>query len=540
MFQGCSTVSSPGRLGRYRPTVGSIWRVLLLVLIGLAWLPAMANPAGAQLSLAPSNPGERENRQREAELRLFARQLGDDAFSVREEASSRLTRAGDDAVSVLLPLLAERDVEVRVRASELLQRLGFPEPLDRLAWVRNYPDGLQGPPLLNRDGTQLLIAGPRVGVAALEPASGRRIWHFPQAPVPGAGLSIVGDVVLLPASESAGAEGADDGGGGVLIGLSAEDGRQRWHARIPGRFEGLTVGEDEDVFLLAEGGRMLARLEAATGAVLWQVGLPISGVGRPAVADGRVYVVSRAGVLLSLSDADGEILSQWEPEGDDEEQPVVADLVAVAGTGIVLMTRSGSVTALRDHGREVRWTRKIEGDGMFFSRPTVVGTTVYLSAGNRVSLVRAGDGGGNIHREFRRFSGLNQHVVPYHPRRLPQGEWNSVREVRDGSRGMIRVLGNFLPGTWASPVVASPDGQSLHLGHHRVVLHLDSQGAFSGLTPLRDPAWYEPAVTDRHLIVATSTLPPPEVMRQIPDAIDRGVDRLAAPATTLVGYRLAD
>src|ERR1700733_1579999 len=80
-------------------------------------------------------------------------QLGDEDFKVRDEATARLAKAGEDARAALTQAASSDDPEVRWRAADLLKQLDQPTPA-------NSDDGLNTPP----DAVRIFVNGGQLNI----------------------------------------------------------------------------------------------------------------------------------------------------------------------------------------------------------------------------------------------------------------------------------------------------------------------------------------------------------------------------------------
>jgi outer membrane protein assembly factor BamB len=180
-------------------------------------------------------------------------------------------------------------------------------------------------PLEWKGRTELLIAGGDC-LTGHDPATGRELWrwgtwnpnkipHWRLVPSPVAG----GGVVLACAPKRDPIYAIKLGGSGVLNKSAVAwigDNRAGISADVP-----TPLFYDGDFFILADGHKMLSRVEPATGRIKWS--LPTPGRSKfeasPTGADGKIYLMNFAGDVVIVDAAGGRMLRHipmGEP-GDD-------------------------------------------------------------------------------------------------------------------------------------------------------------------------------------------------------------------------------
>lgn len=262
-----------------------------------------------------------------------------------------------------------------------------------VAWRQRVDAPVHGAPAV-ADG--VVYATGRDGAAwALNAADGKVVWHVTGTPgvagYLGAAAPTVGDrAVIFPS-----------GAGDLMAVLKIGGGTKVWQESIAGRRPGIAYGEAQDVtgdavlvgdrlytgtaagrtvaleaasgeriwsaeegalgplavaggsvFLVSDEAR-LARLDAATGAVIWAVDLPyytaekirkrkdITAHYGPVLAGGRLWVASGDGVLRGFSPTDGTLVATAEIPGGAASQP------AVAGGTLYVVSNDGQLLAFR-------------------------------------------------------------------------------------------------------------------------------------------------------------------------------------------------
>jgi len=119
---------------------------------------------------------------------------------------------------------------------------------------------------------------------------------------------------------------------------------------------GCTLGGD--TLYVATGAAEVLALEVATGAVRWRAAIPAPTRGAPAVAGGRIHVLTLENHLLTLSAEDGRRL--WAHRGQAVTAiPLGLPAPAVAGEVVVAGFPSGELIALRAADGRVAWTEAL-------------------------------------------------------------------------------------------------------------------------------------------------------------------------------------
>ena len=105
-------------------------------------------------------------------------------------------------------------------------------------------------------------------------------------------------------------------------------------------------------------------------------------VGTPVVKDGLLYVADVGGTIHCLDAATGVQL--WKHDTND----AIWGCLLLAGDRLYVGNVGGSMTVLRA-GRRKELLAQIEMDAPLYSRPAVVGDTLYLTTGRRLYLIAA-------------------------------------------------------------------------------------------------------------------------------------------------------
>ena len=246
----------------------------------------------------------------------------------------------------------------------------------RLQWFHAFSNArFVGSPVVA--GTNVVVLGHDGAVMALDIASGKLMWrgkvegvcrHGPICPG-NAGL-----VVLLSAEN------------GVLHGLDAQDGHERWQSEPTNRSDGppgsdgqiLAYGNCDSavhIFRMTDG-RRLAKIPVGDDAQM---------AGGVLVRDGRVYGGTRSGALVCVDASSNRISWQFQVAGSEAFNTPVAvrDLVFMG-------SRDGNVTACAAWTGAARWQVSLSNA---VKTLCVVDDAVFTVAGGSLVGLRATDGG---------------------------------------------------------------------------------------------------------------------------------------------------
>ncbi len=135
---------------------------------------------------------------------------------------------------------------------------------------------------------------------------------------------------------------------------------------------GFTVSEGV-LYVALEGGQVQA-LDAATGAVIWQIKLDTRLTSPPAVTNQLVFVGGQDGTLRALEAVDGS--ERWRVA---TKAPLYA-AVTVAGGIVYCASGDGALYALSSSDGALRW--KITTGGPLHGQPTVADDVVYVGSGD--------------------------------------------------------------------------------------------------------------------------------------------------------------
>jgi len=239
-----------------------------------------------------------------------------------------------------------------------------------LRWYRSlvgdYPTitnqvGMASSPVL-ADG-KLVVPMDNYGdsfLAALDLKTGRNLWKTSRSAEANWATPAVrkladgGSEILFPGRDLAAYDGAT--------------GAKKWSAKLPGGIASPSVAGD---FLLTPGGGVSASKLGVDGVTeLWKSPRLQTGMTSPVVADGKVYGVTSAGVLLCVDAATGKVDWDFRVKGRFSASPVVADgkLYLFSDEGKLIAVKLGSepeVLAESATGERGQATPAISGGAIF-------------------------------------------------------------------------------------------------------------------------------------------------------------------------------
>ncbi len=196
------------------------------------------------------------------------------------------------------------------------------------------------------------------GVACLDAATGRELWHV-DTPMPVWGSpTIVGDRLFV----------------GMGNGNFVESAEQYWARKQEElRSRGVSRKEIDELAPKYAAGGALWAFDTKTGDLLWKRSLRQTLLGCAAAADGRLYFAAMDGLFLCVS-LDNELLAEWDVHEGIKASP------AVGRQHVYVVTDSGRLFGLdRSTLRPVWRTSLGEGD-LFTSSPVVGGGHVYVGS----------------------------------------------------------------------------------------------------------------------------------------------------------------
>lgn len=250
----------------------------------------------------------------------------------------------------------------------------------RVIWRWRQDSSVHATPWLDLPNGRLFVNTEQAGTAirrsghlqALDWATGRALWRVrhdwwpPGSPVHDPQT----DLVVAPCNDR------------TLVAVEAAEGAFRWRARTEGLVRGRPALAEGRVFVATESGHLQA-FDVGTGRRLWS-----SRYGQGAVhqfvhvADGVVYAVDGRWHLLAFDVRDGRVL--WLTR---QRSPVCWGPVAF-GRWLVLLSRGGEIAVVEPAARRKVWEGRIEGR---YRQPPAVGVTtaggILAAAGNGTGLV---------------------------------------------------------------------------------------------------------------------------------------------------------
>lgn len=215
------------------------------------------------------------------------------------------------------------------------------------------------PVAANVNGRMQVLHGGGDGVLrAYDAASGQEVWRFDGNPkdapwLPRAGVFSRSSIIASPVF--------DDGRVFIAMGQS------------PGHFNAPSF-----VYAISPNGRG----DVTKSGLLWTSREVGRVVGTPIVKDGLLYVGDLGGTIHCLDAATGAHL--WKHETND----AIWGCFLLAGDRLYVGNAEGLMTVLRA-GRQKELLGQVEMDAPLYSRPTVVGDSLYLATANRLYLIAA-------------------------------------------------------------------------------------------------------------------------------------------------------
>ncbi len=146
---------------------------------------------------------------------------------------------------------------------------------------------------------------------------------------------------------------------GVVTSFNSLDGKRQWRVSIVPKGEELTaltggLSFGEHMLYVTDGYGYVLALDPNTGDKIWQHRTKIPARAAPTVLDGRVYVVTLANELVTLSARDGTVL--WRHNGIQETSGLLgAPSPAASGNMVIVAYSSGEVFGLRSDNGQVAW-----------------------------------------------------------------------------------------------------------------------------------------------------------------------------------------
>ena len=206
---------------------------------------------------------------------------------------------------------------------------------------------------------EILVVGGDV-LTGHDPATGQELWrwgtwnpgrvpHWRLVPSPVAG----GGVILACAPKRDPIYAIKAGGTGAL-----KDDGVAWVSRDVREVSSdvpTPAFYDGDFFVLSDVRKRLARVEAKTGKVKWDVATPGSAKyeASPLVADGRVYTINFAGEVSIFNAGNGELVRTIAMDEAGKGEVVRASVVAAGGQLFIRTTRTLYCVGARDRSCRV-------------------------------------------------------------------------------------------------------------------------------------------------------------------------------------------
>jgi outer membrane protein assembly factor BamB len=242
-------------------------------------------------------------------------------------------------------------IAVHKQSGDVVWRASPGEPLLHGQWSSPVSANVNG-------RTQVLFGGGDGWLRAYDAASGREVWRFDGNPKDARWLPRPG--VLSRSAIIASPVFAD---GRVFVAMGQSPG----HGNGPSSIHAISPNGQGDV---------------TASRILWTSREVGRVVGTPVVEDGLLYVADLGGTIQCLDAATGVHLWTHETHG-----PIWGSLL-LAADRLYVGNVDGSMTVLRA-GRRKEWLATIEMDAPIYSRPAVIGDTLYLATANRLYRIAA-------------------------------------------------------------------------------------------------------------------------------------------------------
>jgi outer membrane protein assembly factor BamB len=191
--------------------------------------------------------------------------------------------------------------------------------------------------------------GNNPGNASLGGGSGQKLWQATAGEV-GAGGMTRADIRMFARPVAAGGRIFVYDPNGNVSAHSAEGGGRLWRTKVRPEdtnnpATGGGVATDGNAVYAATGFRTVAALSADRGGVIWTKTLQQPAHGAPAVADGKLFVVTKGNTLIALNTSDGS--EAWSFRGVPEAGALLsAANPAVVGGMVVVPFTSGELVVL--------------------------------------------------------------------------------------------------------------------------------------------------------------------------------------------------
>jgi outer membrane protein assembly factor BamB len=221
------------------------------------------------------------------------------------------------------------------------------------------------------DNGRLYAATGFGNVAALDPASGRKLWEKNLGVPVRASPTAAEDKVFVVTTE------------GSVFALSGADGNELWNFRgLPEKtsiISNPSPALDSGILVVPYPSGELVALRAADGASLWTESLSrtrsasslasLGDAARPAIDNGTVFAVGHAGRMIATQSRTGERL--WSLSIPGTQAPWVA------GETVFVVDTSGQLLAITRRDGKVEWTAKLPG-ATTWSGPTLAGGVLWI------------------------------------------------------------------------------------------------------------------------------------------------------------------
>jgi outer membrane protein assembly factor BamB len=226
---------------------------------------------------------------------------------------------------------------------------------------------------LAADDGRLYVATGFGNVAALDPASGKKLWEkMLGVPVRAAPTAAGGMVYVVSAD-------------GRFFCLNGADGAEVWAVRGLPQQASLILSTspavDGGLAVVPYPSGDVVALKLTDGSAAWSESLArtrttsqlasLSDAARPVIDAGTVYAVGHAGRMIATQIKTGERL--WSLNVPGTQMPWVA------GDSVFVVDTTGQLMAIAKHDGKIQWTMKLPGSGSW-SGPVLAGGSLWLTS----------------------------------------------------------------------------------------------------------------------------------------------------------------
>jgi outer membrane protein assembly factor BamB len=231
--------------------------------------------------------------------------------------------------------------------------------------------------------------GERSFVVGIEKKSGRETWRFdvppPKAPEgPGVGNKYIGSWSTPVLMEEGGRTQLLVALPGAVFALDPQTGKELWHCDglNPLAYANVLVGDTAVVGLGGFGGYAIGIKRGGFGDVtathrLWQEKQSPQRIGSGVVLDGRAFMPSDAGIVQCLDPQTGKVLWQERPQVPGGQASTWSSIV-LSGDRLYLPTKNSDTIVMRAGPKFEQLAVNSLGDGMMNASPAISDRQIFL------------------------------------------------------------------------------------------------------------------------------------------------------------------